>query len=171
MKSVLFLLIIIGVAQAKLGDEARKNESSLPHNSVGKICYEGTVTLDSTLNKKMLFTSARSWLVSAFVSSKAVIEYEDKSAGKIMGKGFFLLGYPGDDKYNRVEFSLTIQVKDGRYRYWISEYNMWAGPVEDVSRGNYKWMPALYVDIDSVSKSLIQSLEKSMRATISDNAW
>ena len=89
-----------------------------------------------------------------------------------MGKGNFLLvGYPQDDKYNRVEFSLIIQAKDGRYRYWISNYDMWAGPIEDVSSGNYRWLPNIYLDIDSVSKTLIQSLEKSMRATDADNNW
>lgn len=41
-----------------------------------------------------LYVLTMEWMAKTFKSSKAVIQYEDKEAGKIVGKGFVLVNYP-----------------------------------------------------------------------------
>ena len=39
------------------------------------------------LKKEQIFNKSRQWFSETFVSGKSVVDYEDKSAGTIIGKG------------------------------------------------------------------------------------
>jgi hypothetical protein len=94
-------------------------------NSVKPITYTAVVYVDSTISKEELFIRARSWFTSAFKDSKAVLEVQDKESGELIGKGNFhfsaskmsYMYYSG-----RIEFSIKVLLKDGRYKYEISDF-------------------------------------------------
>lgn len=75
-------------------------------------CYTQTPktsdTITSKLSKTILYTNALSWVTNSFNSGKAVIDMADKDGGLIIGKGYFEKDRP---------MKVTIQVKDGKYRY------------------------------------------------------
>lgn len=81
--------------------------------------------------KAELYVKAQSWLAARFKSSKTVIQMEDKDAGRIIGKA----NYPTEVKAafgnvigsDYVSFTITIDVKDGRYRCVLSDFTHEAG--------------------------------------------
>ena len=72
------------------------------------------VNCDSALASE-LFDKAVTWLYKSFKSPKSVIQTENKDLGLIVVKGWFV------SEFVQTEYKLTIQVKDGRFRYDISD--------------------------------------------------
>lgn len=101
------------------------------------------VEVDSTIKAKQLYDAAQIWFVENFKSANAVIQIEDKEAGKIVGKGFFEshgdLGPMQHEYYmGDVYFILKVFVKDGRYKYELSDFT------HDYRHfGNYKYYNAI----------------------------
>jgi len=71
---------------------------------------------DASGSKEELFVRAHEWLAKTFVSSKEVLQLVDKQAGKLIGKGVFKVGY------DYVNFTISIDVKDGKYRCVFSDF-------------------------------------------------
>lgn len=74
-----------------------------------------------------LYSAALAWVPTAFKSAKAVIELQDKDAGRVVLKGsvpwsrtpaLMPWSFVGN-----VNFTVTVEVKDGRYRYSIDSFN------------------------------------------------
>lgn len=82
--------------------------------------FEKIYQLDN-LKQPQIYDGARQWFAVAFRSANAVIQYEDKAAGTIIGKG--IMQYPcsgmeclamtGNEK---VEFTVRVDTKEGRMR-------------------------------------------------------
>ena len=91
-----------------------------------KLFYSGIITTDSTLKKDDLFISARAWYNKTFNSSKDVIQIIDKETGDISGKGTFKYAsnvFRGNDKTaGYINFSISIFVKEGKYKYEFSDF-------------------------------------------------
>jgi hypothetical protein len=83
-----------------------------------KVIYTGVVRVDSA-NKTELYDRAKRWLVHEYKSAKEVVQLDDKENGDIIGKGFYLTTWCGErfDVYH----TITIAVKDGRYKYTITD--------------------------------------------------
>ena len=63
--------------------------------------------------KDELYKLSNEWLAKTFKSSKAVIQYQDKEEGVIVGKGFTSVMYLGPlDTW----FTMTIEIKENRMR-------------------------------------------------------
>ena len=91
-------------------------ENIFPIDSItGKITYSEIIKVDS-VNSQELYLRAKIWFVHSFVSAKNVIQLDEKELGRIIGKGLFdvttSLLTKTDAGY--VEFTVEIQVKDGR---------------------------------------------------------
>jgi hypothetical protein len=94
--------------------------------------YSQTTTFEFTLidsvkgTKSELYIYARTWLASAFKSSKSVIEMEDKESGTIIGKGIFI--HPVNSAFGNqvgidiISFTITINTKDNKYRAVLSNF-------------------------------------------------
>jgi hypothetical protein len=100
------------------------NTTNFPLNEAGEIEYTEVVQVDG-VSANELYVRAKEWLALTFVSSKSVIQLEDKEAGKIIGKGIseiFASPFSGERTYSYgyIEFTLEIQVKEGRCKYKIS---------------------------------------------------
>lgn len=85
----------------------------------------GFTTVDSSKeNKDELYLKAKSWLAKTFVSANSVIQLDDKEAGKIIGKGAMLYD-DGSDYYkvhHTVRYTLTVNVKNNKYRLVLSDF-------------------------------------------------
>lgn len=65
-------------------------------------------------SKDDLYIRANTWFVNTFKSSKSVIQFQDKDAGKIMGK------YLMPMTYSECISTITVDVKENRARIHIS---------------------------------------------------
>jgi len=98
------------------------------------ISFTDIVKVDST-SKDVLFQRARDWFNNTFRNSKEVLQIQDKETGEISGKGIFssyvkhsTLGV--DNSYNNdFRFQITIWVKDGKYKYLLSDIDNINGAV------------------------------------------
>lgn len=96
------------------------------------LTFDSTIAMDST-KKEVLYQRARIWLTDYFVSSKAVIEMDDKESGVIIGKGILKSSYTyrmmgtHTDELN-LRITLKISLKDNKYKYEV--YNITTDPVK-----------------------------------------
>lgn len=154
----------------------------------GEYGYSEIVTVDS-MNKESLYSNAKVFLANAFKSSKDVIQYEDKEAGKIIGKGNLsvignqnkVMGQSWERKITAY-FSFEISCKDNKYRYRIYDITFKSfdqhtsrqyAPVETIQtietlieqcdKGTYKKSTSeAYPKLAENFKTLIDQLKKDM---------
>jgi len=152
----------------------------------GEIRYTAIVVLDSTRDKQDLFNNAKEWATNSFVNLNCILQMQDKEDGILVIKANFntgencvALGGPPD----RVEFTLTIYVKDGRYKYDIKDihYKSGSDPKWDDKALNQdrpkffmgsRW-EAVQMKTSSAMLYLIKSLEQNMRSKKGkeDSSW
>ena len=153
----------------------------LPRDTDGNIVYQEVVEADGKSSDE-LFTASRLWFLDTFKSSKDVIQYEDRQAGIIAGKGFaevlvFPLGYA---VVSKVWMDIQVEAKDDRYRYTIKniEWEDAATPglknsIETVFseewmyRKNGKPKPKMFEWYDKYYE-MITTLESSLKSDISN---
>ena len=70
-------------------------------------------------DKDDLYIKANSWAVDAFTSAKSVIQFQDKEAGKILGK--YVFNYNQGVYTHAVKQTLDISIKDSKVRVIISD--------------------------------------------------
>lgn len=161
----------------------QKETPNLPiDGSTGKITYSEVVTLNGNLSKNELFGRAKTCFVNVFKDSKEVIQNEDQENGTITGKGIFKVYARaiGMDVYaGNVNFTLTIAVKDGKYKYIITDLNHEGNGVNLPSGGNLEngkpkgWTTKVWNGIlsqtDEETKNLISSIKIDMNKTSPKN--
>jgi len=85
-----------------------------------------------------LYSSAREWFAKNFKSANHVLQMDDPELGKLIGKGVIPINYnymtgggiasiPVVFTFN-ADFTMTVQVKDGRYKYEINDILILHGP-------------------------------------------
>lgn len=78
------------------------------------------------MTKDQLYSTALSWFGGAFRSAKTVFDVQDREAGRIIGKALFqyepTVFMASARIRGVVRYSVTIEVKDGRYRYIIGNF-------------------------------------------------
>ena len=109
---------------------------TLPIDSkTGKITFTEVVYVgDSTISKDELYSRAREWFAVTFVSANDVLQMDDIEAGKIIGKGNIRLKKTWH-LYGSINFTLTIYLKHGRYKYVITNLNHFCSVDESISCG------------------------------------
>jgi len=83
--------------------------------AVGPMATERIIEVKKS--KDEIFVASMDWIAKNFKSAKAVIEYQDKEAGKIVGNGSAHVSFailPVDTR-----FTLTIDVKEGKAKISI----------------------------------------------------
>ena len=88
--------------------------------------FEFTLIDSVQATKDELYVYAKSWMATTFVSSKSVIEMEDKEAGKIIGNGEFVQRenslFGNQVGVSIISFTITVDVKDNKYRCILSDF-------------------------------------------------
>lgn len=112
----LFLSIVCLIVQAQ----------DLPIDSISKkVTYQEVVKVDGA-SKNELYARAREWFAKTFKSADDVLQMEDMANGKLIGKGC--------NYQSKVFYTVSVSVKDGRYRYEITDFYTRI-PASQYSRG------------------------------------
>ena len=86
------------------------------------ITYSEVIEVQN-ISKDELYLRANTWLSRAFKSAKAVIDLQDKEAGKIIAKGNIsaIIKVPlvGKQEAGIINMTITLQTKDGKYKYTV----------------------------------------------------
>lgn len=136
MKNLLLVLLVI----TSLPAIAQKDNFSMPRNEQGEIEYLEVVSVDSA-TQETLYSRARLFVANAFTSATDVTKLEDAVTSTIITKGIMKVPINPNKKSVRtfVKFKFTIQCKDDRYKYSVSElyhednsykYSFTGGPLE-----------------------------------------
>lgn len=120
MKKLLLIVPLLVYTSSVLG---QNRPWVLPRDENGKVYFSEVIQADS-MNANQLYNNAKLWFSDVFKSAKDVIQVDDREAGRVVGKAWQdiyvkVLGMPNATK---LWFSLSIQVKDGRYK--IEMYDM-----------------------------------------------
>ncbi|MDP2359137.1 MAG: DUF4468 domain-containing protein [bacterium] len=84
-------------------------------------CYQEVIEID-TLSQNELYARAKSWIANAYRSANDVIQLDDPEKGIIIAKGFTKNYWNTNDL--DIYHTLTIEIKEGRYRYTFSDFVM-----------------------------------------------
>lgn len=76
-------------------------------------------------NKDELFGRSKQFFVEAFISAPAVIQYENKNSGRIVGKGIVttVLTYGQSSMPWNFNCTFTVDIKDGKARLVTNNYS------------------------------------------------
>jgi hypothetical protein len=107
MKGLFFLI-------AALISVSSFSQTELPKDEAGKVTFSDVVTVDSA-SASQLYSRAQLSIASLFKSAKDVIQLKDDAAKQIVAKGIF-------ENYGYMRFSITLQCKDGRYKYILTDF-------------------------------------------------
>ena len=116
--SVIVLLSIVPLYAQSLNDSNNSLEQNA-ENTVSRedgIIHISEVVQVPSLKQDVLFTNALLWISDNIKTPKSAIQTENQQAGLISLKS--IIPFFGEDSWH--EFTMTIQVKDGRYKYDIS---------------------------------------------------
>lgn len=152
------------------------------------LTYSEVVEVSDSTTRGELFLRGREWFAETFKSSKEVLQINDKESGELVGKGIFnityIVNYWGlHDQKADVDFTLSLWVKDGRYKYEMSNFNVQSvGGV--YTNDDYKIkFPGLgqrksqeiYLNIVDATKekaqTVIQSLKAKMAGKSKSSDW
>jgi len=130
----------------------------------GEVLFSEVVKVENR-SKDKLYDVCKFWIFKTFDDSDRTIDIEDKEAGELYGK-FFLKYKPsvlrggGLTSEGVIWFNLRIQIKDGQYKYTISNYFHEANPLLEspVSYG-----PIFKEDICFYVKGLLLSKKRKRK--------
>ena len=141
--------------------------------------YQGIVSVENK-SANDIYSKSKVWIVTNFKSANDVIQLDDKDNGKLIVKGnttvlftFMKTKYP-----SRVHFTLTIDIKDNRFRYTylVTEVMDESGkyPVSIMNSMHNKPNKATIIEIkENISikfKEIIEYINNSINNT-SDDQW
>lgn len=163
--------------KAQIADAAEDQKPFCPiDNQTKLITYDKVVILTDMKESKKddLYNKALAWANAFFKNPTDVIREKNQDAGKIVCKARFKIqnekdksGFASDAGV--VQYTLTLMVKDGRYRFQLSAFN-WKQlsyyPIErwlDSSSPTYNPSYAYYlIQVNDYAYNLIADLEKFM---------
>jgi len=125
-------------------------------------------------SKEQIFNGTKIWIAETFKSAKAVLEYEDKDTGTIIGNG--IIPYPCSGlEYIakadwKVPFTMRVDIKDRKFRLtfsnirlsWPPSYNRTYGaqPGYDGPIGNKNDLDAVRFELLKFGDQLLSSFDK-----------
>jgi hypothetical protein len=102
----------------------------LPTDSVtNKVAFTVVQDVAST-SQSELYSRAKIWFVNNFRDAKEVVQLDDKENGLIMGKGNFYVsyGFMGLPVSERMNFTVSIRVKDNKFKAQITGMQLRSEP-------------------------------------------
>lgn len=184
---IVFFLFSFGVnAQKKKSkDEAPVVIPDMPIDvDTKRITYSDVISIDTT-EKKVLFNRALSWANNYYVNPKDVIRSKDLNEGSLVLKARYRIYTTPDEDGTKVlsgdvMYTMTIDVKDNKYRYSITDFN-WqkrsAFPIErwmDQESDTFQPVYAAYLEqTDELMKEIITSFTTRMATVenVKDDDW
>lgn len=131
----------------------------------GRFLYQEVVEVPGA--KDDLYVKAQTWFVNTFRDAKEVIQLQDKDAGRVMGKGLFRLTLVMLTR--SIHFTITIDVKDDRYRYTITDFIIeWHNTGNDVH--NFEEVTLSRRQLYNKTDAMIQELIANLKTTMSQSS-
>lgn len=129
----------------------------------GEISYTEVVQTDS-ISKDQLFMNAKVWIIDNYKDSDAVTEIADKENGLIITEGWFKITtvinrYPYD---YRVNHSVKLQIKDGRYKYTLYNFSIDI-PSTQYTSATTSSFESIFSDESKLNKAQVLMKEEIMR--------
>jgi len=95
--------------------------------SQNELIYSEVIKVDSNISKSELYNRAKTWFVTTYNSSNDVLQLDDKENGQLIGRAIIKYKskrtYMGSDlTIGYIKYTIKIFVKDGRYKYEISNF-------------------------------------------------
>lgn len=125
------------------------------------------------LNQAQIYDGARQWFATAFRSANAVIQYEDKATGSIIGKGNMPYRCSGFadcmtvTSGDRVDFTVRVDTKDGRMRvsydnltHYQPSHMSGTVRIQESNRQINESTPSAKLTLDALNKSADEMAEK-----------
>ena len=140
---------------------------SLPKNAEGKYEFANVINVDSASSDK-LYSNAKIFVALTFKSGKAVTQLNDDNTKTVVGNGITSVKLKisiGSPVYTDVAYSFTIQCKDNRYRYSITDfffYNTGDGSSRKALEDNS------YFDKNKISRRFFKSISEQINADMKD---
>ena len=122
MKKIIILIAFISIQYYVYSQEIKTDENG--NEYVSEI-------VEIELSKEVLFSNAQEWIAKTFGDYKSVIQFEDKESGKLILKGKSGVDYVENHSSSgfsimmveeMIKYTITIECKDNRYRYTISDF-------------------------------------------------
>jgi len=169
-------LFSISVLVLFFGTSIYGQSTNLPINEeTGLICYKEVV--EETGNKEKFFNRAIAWINEYYTNPVNVTKTRDPESGLI--KGLHRIKIKNVDEEGNetdagiVQYKFTLGLKEGRYRYILTEFSLKRGskiPVEtwlnkDDPQHNPNWDSYLS-QIDAFAESWIKSLKDGMKPPV-----
>lgn len=119
-------ILIASLLFLSIAAEAQ-NAIQLPIDSTtGKVTFSEIVQVEG-IAKDELYLRAKDWFVRYFNSANDVLQIDDAGTGRLVGKGMTRLSM-SSSSYS-LFYSVTILVKDGRYKCVISDFEVQSDPI------------------------------------------
>lgn len=175
MKTIVAALMLL-VATTGIAQKSKEQTPApaLPVNSeTGLISWEGVNDITG-ISKDELYKRAMAWAQQYYKNPNDVLREKDPEAGKIVIKARFKIFNPADKKgtvtdAGDVMYTLTIQFKDGKYKYEMTKFTWMqasAFPCErwkDTSSASYKQEYAYYLtQLDTKASEVLLALRKGV---------
>lgn len=151
-------------------------------NAQSKLNYSEVIQVDG-VDKAELYNRAINWFTNSFRSPNNVIQYNDKDAGQITAKALFeynptfFVGSGPVKGY--IRYTVSIYVKDGRYKYEITDFThdptasnaKSVGVITDAvdypgvekRKANQQWMDNTWKDIKEQAGTYIVPISESIK--------
>ena len=175
-RSALLVLAIIHLAVASFAGQPPAN--ICPRDpGTGRITYQAVVMVEGVPAPE-LYSRAKLWVSKTYRSGKAVIDLDDKDAGRIVAKGIFVVPYAGIDTMD-IRHEMTVEVKEGRFRYTLTDmanlitkgqYAGTEGPLEDQAKNPF-FGRKTWERVHANCLEIIDSLVKAMNQPASADSW
>lgn len=163
MEKLTVSLILVALASSAVGAAFDPSTVMPTDQETGRFLYQEVVAVEGAPSSE-LYSRAKTWLAVAYRSSTDVIKLDDPQAGRLIAKGVFETSWmTGTTGINHV---WTIEVKDGRFRYALTDFvfdnGYWSAPLED-SKKFIGAKKGLYVRVHDNAESMIASLKAAMQ--------
>lgn len=159
-------LLAVGLLLAGTAAQAQKTVEApvtLPTDpDTHLVDYSGVIEVPG-ITQAQLYSRAYEWVAKNYNSAQDVIQMQDKETGKIIVKGrtnAYFKGHP----FGWVTHTLSIYVKDGKYKYDITDFRHMS---ERYSYGGFEQAEPTY--IPGAAKGAAKSAWNEMKSTTDTN--
>lgn len=141
------------------------------HSETGRFQYQGVAPVEGATSSE-LYSRAKAWVATAYRSAKDVIQLDDPNAAKLIVRGNFHVAVYTNDAW--IRHTLTVEVKDGRFRYTLTDFvfdnGYWSVPLEEEKKftGQRK---KLFGQVIAQAEATIVDMKKSMSSSSEKDEW
>lgn len=108
-------------------------ERPVPKNADGRYEYQEVVQAEGA-SATELMSRAKAWIATAYHSADSVIQLDDATGGRLIVKGNYAAAR-GKIAWFTIWHVLTIEAKDGRYRYTLTDFEVEQGGLRGPMEG------------------------------------